>query len=150
MAIFVCSDTRDPTRVRRDGDRAPSRSLEHTVLAIAAMRSRTRDATPPAASAFTLAIVDGDRVVTRALPAAGTVSIGRDADCDIQLDDGSVSRRHALLHLGAVLAVEDLGSRNRTVIGADAVPAGQRRTIVPGEPIRFGNSVAVVTCGPAP
>jgi two-component system, NtrC family, response regulator AtoC len=51
---------------------------------------------------------------THPLPSSGTVIIGRSRDCDLRIDDPSMSRRHAALHLGPPLAVEDLGSANGT------------------------------------
>ncbi|HWA75846.1 MAG TPA: sigma 54-interacting transcriptional regulator [Polyangiaceae bacterium] len=42
------------------------------------------------------------------------VDIGRSADCQIQIDDPSVSRHHARLHIGADVEIEDLGSANGT------------------------------------
>jgi pSer/pThr/pTyr-binding forkhead associated (FHA) protein len=45
------------------------------------------------------------------------VIIGRNADCDLVLDDDSVSRHHAALEqLGGVWQIHDLGSRNGTWI----------------------------------
>jgi two-component system, NtrC family, response regulator AtoC len=45
------------------------------------------------------------------LPSSGDVVIGRSADCDIRLEDRSISRRHAVLHM-STLEVEDLESKN--------------------------------------
>jgi DNA-binding NtrC family response regulator len=44
-----------------------------------------------------------------------TVVIGRSSSCDVFLDEDSVSRRHALLHVHADrIEIEDLGSQNGT------------------------------------
>jgi len=44
-----------------------------------------------------------------------TVVIGRSSSCDVFLDENSVSRRHALLHVHADgIEIEDLGSQNGT------------------------------------
>src|SRR5688500_11583700 len=45
------------------------------------------------------------------LPSSGDVVIGRSADCDVRLEDRSISRRHAVLHMSS-LEVEDLDSKN--------------------------------------
>jgi len=60
-----------------------------------------------------VAIIDGRSSVHR-LPARGTVVLGRGGKVDLALDHVSVSRRHACLHLGDPLMVEDLGSANGT------------------------------------
>jgi DNA-binding NtrC family response regulator len=44
------------------------------------------------------------------------VVLGRDASCDVVIDDGSVSRKHAALHLGRRPTLEDLGSSNGTCL----------------------------------
>src|ERR1043165_2200189 len=50
------------------------------------------------------------------LPATGSVTIGRGEDNTIQIDDESISRRHAVLRLDPVMTVEDVGSSNGTKI----------------------------------
>jgi len=63
-----------------------------------------------------LLVLDGAASSTHALPAAGFVVIGRAKECDVTIDHVSISRRHARLRVGAAIAVEDLGSRNGTVV----------------------------------
>jgi two-component system response regulator AtoC len=55
------------------------------------------------------------------LPRSGTVTIGRDAESGIRLDHPSVSRQHAVVHLGPPLRIQDLGSANGTLPIAAAV-----------------------------
>jgi len=50
------------------------------------------------------------------LPDRGSVTIGRTEGCDVHIPDGTVSRRHALIHVDDELSIEDLGSHNGTVI----------------------------------
>jgi DNA-binding NtrC family response regulator len=45
------------------------------------------------------------------LPRRGQLVIGRSGDCDLSLEDSTISRRHAVLHLGS-LELEELGSKN--------------------------------------
>jgi two-component system, NtrC family, response regulator AtoC len=59
-------------------------------------------------------VVIGDSVTVAALPAHGTVTLGRGEECEVRIDNRSVSRRHAILHLGPPLRIEDLGSANGT------------------------------------
>jgi two-component system response regulator AtoC len=67
-----------------------------------------------------LAIVAGDEIVISALPERGVVTLGRDETCEIRIDNRSVSRRHAALHIGTKLQIEDLGSVNGTFVREDS------------------------------
>jgi transcriptional regulator with PAS, ATPase and Fis domain len=71
-----------------------------------------RPDSPP--SALALVVVTGDTVTVAALPDHGTVTLGRGEECEVRIDNRSVSRRHAILHLGPPLRIEDLGSANGT------------------------------------
>jgi DNA-binding NtrC family response regulator len=67
----------------------------------------------------------GGELRTYPLAAGAELVIGRDLDCNIVLDHHRVSRRHARLRVaggGGALAIEDLGSRNGTRIGAPLQP----------------------------
>jgi two-component system, NtrC family, response regulator AtoC len=80
----------------------------------------------------------------RAVPLApdATVVIGRDPSCDVALDHERVSRRHTRIAIGGSWAVEDLGSRNGTLV--NGVAARGRVPFGPGEPITIGPFTAVV------
>src|SRR5437588_4312624 len=68
-----------------------------------------------------------------------TVVIGRSSTCDVFLDDSSVSRRHAVLHVHADrVEIEDMGSQNGTLLvgvvrngGAVATARGDESRLVP-------------------
>ncbi|HSR98207.1 MAG TPA: sigma 54-interacting transcriptional regulator [Kofleriaceae bacterium] len=75
-------------------------------------RGRTQD--PP--SELELAVVVRDGISVTPLPASGAVTLGRDEECDVRIDSRSVSRRHAVLHLGEALRIQDLGSVNGTFV----------------------------------
>jgi two-component system, NtrC family, response regulator AtoC len=97
------------------------------------------------------------------LPEDGTVSIGRSRENDIRIDDPSMSRKHALLHVGLAIQVEDLGSANGTRV-RDArlvynsspdlretsewndrkVEPGRPTEVSPGDVIEFGGAVVMV------
>jgi len=67
----------------------------------------------------------------------GTTVIGREGD--IAISDGRVSRRHAqVTNTEGVLVLEDLGSTNGTLIGADKLAQGEKRTLAGGETVSFG------------
>jgi DNA-binding NtrC family response regulator len=72
------------------------------------------------------------------LPDAGSVTIGRDDDDDVRIDEPNASRRHARLHVGAVLEIEDLGSKNGTRLRGNLLPPNQRTPVLPGEAISIG------------
>lgn len=66
---------------------------------------------------------------------AGTMTIGRQSDCDIAIPAEEVSRHHARLQVTAEgLLVEDLGSANGTWINDKRVQSGLLR---PGEELRL-------------
>jgi two-component system, NtrC family, response regulator AtoC len=102
-----------------------------------------------------LAVVAGDGMRVVAL-APGTMTIGRAEDGDIVIDDPSVSRRHALLHVGDELTIEDLGGANGTRIrhaqpDTESGRTRELRTVVrdkvviaPGDCISLGSVMLVV------
>ncbi len=70
------------------------------------------------------------------LPVRDGLTIGRQAGCDIVLDDHKASRRHAVLHVaGSVVEVEDLGSSNGTLLNGKPVT---RRMLRDGDEVRIG------------
>ncbi|TMA33564.1 MAG: FHA domain-containing protein, partial [Deltaproteobacteria bacterium] len=80
--------------------------------------------------------VDSDKQIK--LPAKAT--IGRGAECDVVLDDDSVSRKHAELARDdrGVYRVRDLESGNGTFL--DGKPVGREPVLVPeGAKLRFGD-----------
>lgn len=77
-------------------------------------------------------------------PIAGTVTIGRGAECVISLDDDRVSRLHARVESsGSRTLITDLGSRNGTKVNGMPVHApteiqfGDRLEIGPGSTLLF-------------
>lgn len=67
---------------------------------------------------------------------AETVLIGRAADCQIQTQDGLVSRRHARVSYDGAYWVEDNGSANGVYVGSERV---QRYKLRPGDVFRCGH-----------
>lgn len=65
--------------------------------------------------------------------------IGRTADCDVMLDEGTVSKHHARITWSRKEAtLEDLGSRNGTLLNGSKLPAGVPRKLVDNDAIDFG------------
>jgi len=68
---------------------------------------------------------------------SGTILIGRDADCDIQITDASVSIRHARISVeDRQIVIEDIGSTNGTFINDSKLEG--RVEIKRGDIIRIG------------
>jgi DNA-binding NtrC family response regulator len=72
-----------------------------------------------------------------------TLVVGRDAECDLAIDDSRVSKRHAEISpRGRALQVRDLESRNGTFVDGTAVEG--ERTAPPGSVIRVGRALLLV------
>jgi phosphoserine phosphatase RsbU/P len=66
--------------------------------------------------------------------------VGRALDADVTLSDPFASRRHSrLFRTGGELFVEDLGSRNGTIVNGQAIQQPTR--VGPGDVIRISNSM---------
>ena len=62
-------------------------------------------------------LIVGDGVLaTEALPSRGQVSLGRAPECDVRIDDVSISRNHAILDLDSPFSIIDNASANGTWI----------------------------------
>ncbi len=69
-------------------------------------------------------------------PAAGQTTIGRSPDCDIFLDDVTVSRRHAVLtSADGPFVIEDQGSLNGTFVNRKRV---DRAELSDGDEVQIG------------
>ena len=72
------------------------------------------------------------------------MSLGRSGDVDVCIEHSSVSRRHALLHVGAELRIEDLGSANGTRVRDRQLEPKAPAPIAVGEAIDVGAVIVVV------
>jgi hypothetical protein len=78
----------------------------------------------------------GGRVGETFLPQTPTTTIGRSPECEIFLDDVTVSRKHAVLvQAGAGFTIEDQGSLNGTFLN--------RRRIERPEPLEDGDELQI-------
>jgi S-DNA-T family DNA segregation ATPase FtsK/SpoIIIE len=68
---------------------------------------------------------------------AGTSHLGREAGCEVRLDDPLVSRQHAKIIVGEVVEVVDLGSANGVAVGG--VPVA-RAVLRPGDVVEVGET----------
>lgn len=76
------------------------------------------------------------------------IIIGRSPDCDVVLNNTSVSRQHAELIFDGQWTLRDLGSRNGTGVNGNRV-VGDRR-LEGGETLRIDEFELVFHAGPAP
>jgi DNA-binding NtrC family response regulator len=97
----------------------------------------------PASRASIMVIADG-AATTHALPESGDVVIGRAPECDVCIAHASLSRRHAVLHVGSSLTLEDLGSANGTRVRGEMLQADRPVSLDPGEVVDLGSAVLVV------
>ena len=70
--------------------------------------------------------------------------IGRAEECDVVIDDPSVSRRHALLSIGGRITLEDLGSTNGTSIQGRKLVPGERDPLALGTVFEVGSATLVL------
>jgi two-component system response regulator AtoC len=122
-------------------------------------RDAVSEEIPP--SRLQLLVFSGEEIRALDLPTLGTVSIGRGEDSAVRIDDLSVSRNHAVLHVGTKLTIEDLGSANGTMVrdGAGLGAAGETLNVrhlvgrtadlVVGDTMLFGTVSVVVRHAPA-
>jgi len=78
---------------------------------------------------------------------AGSATIGRGPDCRVRIEHPSVSRQHAVLHIGSSVAIEDLGSSNGTRVGGRRLPRASIETLAPGTLVEVGLATLVVHGG---
>jgi DNA-binding winged helix-turn-helix (wHTH) protein len=71
--------------------------------------------------------------------AEGKNVVGRDPRSDVWIDASGVSRRHALIHVGASdVTIEDLGSSNGTFVGGRELT--ERRALSDGNLVELGTA----------
>ncbi len=91
----------------------------------------------PAAGRSVLVIADGF-VAAHPLADEGSLVLGRSAEADLPIEVEWLSRRHARLHLGHPLEIEDLGSANGTFVGDTRLARGERRRLAAGDIVNLG------------
>jgi EmrB/QacA subfamily drug resistance transporter len=97
----------------------------------------------PLAADPELRIVDGPDT-GRAAVVRGSATIGREPECDLQVVDSEVSRRHAKLTLrDGVAFIDDLHSANGTYVNGERVL--ERRRLDTGDRIQIGEATIVLT-----
>jgi DNA-binding NtrC family response regulator len=117
-------------------------------------------AAQPPRGTLQLAVFSGDTVQIHALPPGARLQVGRADDSDVRLADAAVSRRHAIVHAGPPLEIEDLGGANGTLVSASGGRSGRAETVnlrrlssgrlalAVGDTINIGSSLAVIRHAP--
>ncbi|HVY48887.1 MAG TPA: sigma 54-interacting transcriptional regulator, partial [Minicystis sp.] len=117
---------------------------------MAALRSpRPEDGAPLSRrprAAHVAVLLDGG-IAAHLLPKSGRVVLGRSTDCDVVIEHPSVSRRHAVLHVGPTMRLEDLGSSNGTRVGGVALAPRKPAKIAPGALVELGAALVLVQAG---
>jgi two-component system, NtrC family, response regulator AtoC len=100
------------------------------------------DDEPAADTRLQLVVIGQQAFASIDLPERGELVIGRGEQADVRLDESLVSRRHAILHVGAKLEIEDLDSVNGTRLRE--TPITGRVVLAPGDIISIGTTVLIV------
>jgi hypothetical protein len=77
-------------------------------------------------------------VKTLSNPFADRISIGRASNCDVVLNDASISKLHAHIRTTDEFVVVDVGSRNGTFLNGDRIEANVAKALKIGDHVRFG------------
>jgi pSer/pThr/pTyr-binding forkhead associated (FHA) protein len=94
-----------------------------------------------------LVIESGPRSGSRYALDSELISIGREKDADIFLDDVTVSRRHAIIERdGSIYTVSDVGSLNGTYLNAKSVRSEE---LTDGDVVQIGRFKLVFFHGTA-
>src|SRR5262245_20828219 len=72
------------------------------------------------------------------VPPGGEISIGRASDCELVIDDPSVSRRHAKLAFDSKLTIEDLGGQNGVRVRGTRIASKAKTEIAVGDVVELG------------
>ncbi len=98
----------------------------------------------PAGADGLLTIISGPGAGTAAPVHGGSATIGREPECDLQVLDSEVSRRHAKVTIrDGVATIDDLGSSNGTYVNGERIL--EPRTLGPGDRIEIGEATIVLT-----
>jgi two-component system, NtrC family, response regulator AtoC len=120
---------------------------ESTIVRGGKDRSTLLDVTPSgdaSSDRLSLLVISDRVVVTKPLPPAGDLRIGRAPDVDLVIDDPSISRSHAILSIGPPLTITDLGSANGTMVGDRPLAPSEKVPLSSGDVIRVGSTTLIV------
>ena len=98
----------------------------------------------PAARRMALAVYTAPDWIPRLVPLShGANDLGRSHAATVCLQDTKVSRRHAVIHVGERILVEDCGSSNGTKLNGERLRTGQRVLLEPNDVLRVGGAFVI-------
>src|SRR5262245_15607871 len=115
--------------------------------------STVRDVPIPRPGRLYLLVIGESITSSYPLPDTGEIVIGRGRAVDVPIEDGSISRRHAILRIGSTITVEDLGSANGTRVRGEPASSARRIAVDVGDVIDVGAVMLIVQprpCGIRP
>jgi transcriptional regulator with GAF, ATPase, and Fis domain len=86
-------------------------------------------------------------IVRRAIRPGSELVLGRGDGVDVDIQDSSISRRHARLRIADPISIEDLGSRNGTYVLGHRLAAGEVATLPVGSVAEIGSAFFVLYRG---
>lgn len=92
----------------------------------------------------TIAVLIGDVAVHHPIVGDGPITIGRSPDCDVQVEHASISRQHAIVHVGASYGIEDTGSANGTHVRGSKLAPHLAVPLALGELVDLGSTVLMI------
>ncbi len=100
--------------------------------------------TGEAGAGYALVVTGRHGILTYTLPSSGASVLGRGKECDVEVPDDSVSRRHVVFHAGYPLRIEDLGSHNGTFVAGRRLEPGELVAVDVGGVVHVGRATVVV------
>ena len=105
-------------------------------------------ASPVSTALAPVLVVTGGAHAGQRIALTAEVTLGREDDIDVELDDPELSRRHLFVRpIGEQVALEDLGSRNGTWLNGARL--SEPATASPGDVIRLGTTTMTLELQPA-
>ena len=123
----------------------PDPVLQQLAMTMGAQRTLGSNSRDNLIDDLMLMIRGFDDLVVCTLPPLGAsadLTVGRLPDCELMIEDPSVSKRHAMLRWDTVqggCSIQDLGSMNGTFVNAKELEKGEERLLADGDALAFGD-----------
>ena len=122
--------------------------MSATMLATRETGERHRPTTPFGAPwLFVLCVIEGDGPQAYRIDRTDLI-LGRGRGADLRIDDELISKRHCRLRTeGGVCTLQDLGSRNGTLLNHRLLESGVSRRLRHLDEIQLGETRLILLCG---